>query len=177
MLGKHLEKNGHFFKFVGTIRDEEFFKSRHFNMLCESGGSLSKKKRKSSAVRDNKIEDSTKLLEKGMITVETFLSRMVYDRNGICVNMVPKKDIFQEVREDSSSEEEDVVVEETQEEGNLCVVCMTEAPNTVLLPCRHLKTCDECVLKLQAKAIAEENNILKCPCCRGIVEDTMRIFT
>lgn len=175
VLGKGAEKNGHFFKFVGLIRDEEFFKSRHFSMLCESGGSLSKKKRTSSSIRNKEIENATLLLHQGNITVAAFLSRMVYEKNSICVNMLPKQDIFKEDSSDESSDEESVV--ETPNNENTCVVCMFKIPNVVLLPCKHLKICNECNLKLQADAISRDAQLYNCPYCRQTVHDSMLVFT
>jgi hypothetical protein len=45
-------------------------------------------------------------------------------------------------------------------DGNECVVCMTEAKDTSVLPCRHLCLCRECanVLRVQHNS--------RCPICR-----------
>lgn len=175
ILGRSAEKNGHFFKFVRIIRDEEFFKSRHFAMLCESGGSLAKKKRKSSVEKCKKIKEATLLLEQGKITVATFLSRMVYEKNEICVDMVPEENIFQE---ESSEDEIPDELEEppTRNNNSECIICRDNPTNILLLPCKHLKICDECNLKLQAEAISRGLQNYNCPYCRKIVEDSMQVY-
>lgn len=144
-------------------------------MLSESGGSLAKKKRKSSVEKSNKIKDASLLLQQGKITVATFLSRMVYEKNDICVNMVPDLNIFKdESRDDDLSEDLDETASYNNE--NECVVCRDKIPNIVFLPCKHLKICDECNLKLQADAVSKGMQNYNCPYCRKIVEDSMQIY-
>ncbi len=46
-----------------------------------------------------------------------------------------------------------------------CVVCCVKEYNTVLMPCRHLSSCYECVQKLN-----------KCPTCREIIKDVVKVF-
>lgn len=176
ILGRSAEKMGIFFKFVRIIRDEEFFKSRHFEMLCESGGSLAKKRRRTSVEKSKKIKEASLLLQQGKITVATFLSRMVYEKNGICVNMVEEENIF---KEESSDEDlfEDISEPPSYNEENVCVVCQDKSPNIVLIPCKHLKICDECNLKLQADAISKGMPNYNCPYCRKVVEDSMHVYT
>ena len=168
VLGRYAEKHCHFFKFVGLIRNEEFYKSRHFAILCESGGSLSKKRRRLN--KDQKIQEASLLLEKGSITVNVFLSRMVYERNEICVNMVPKLDIFDEENLEDELADEDLQLPISSNE-NECVVCKDKAPNVALLPCKHLKICDECHVKLLAEAVANNTQNYNCT-----VEDSIQVY-
>ena len=51
-----------------------------------------------------------------------------------------------------------------EEELN-CVVCLTMRKTVVLLPCRHLCTCKDCVDDLQ-----------ECPMCRTAISASMDIF-
>lgn len=175
ILGRSAGKNGHFFKFVRIIQEEEFFKSRRFSILCESGGSLAKKKRKDSVEKNNKIREATLLLDEGKITVATFLSRMVYEKNEICVDVVPKLNIFEE---ESSEDEmpEELEEQPTRNNDTECIICQAKTPNIVLLPCKHLKICDDCILKLQADSISKGLQNYCCPYCRQIVEDTMQVY-
>lgn len=95
-------------------------------MLTESGGSLCKKKKKQDGKRHSQIEEATLLLNQGRITAATFLSRMVYEANEVCVDMVTKLDIFQEA-EDSDCEmssEEEVAIDVESSTGHDCVVCL-----------------------------------------------------
>jgi len=54
-------------------------------------------------------------------------------------------------------------------EGNECVVCMTEAKDTSVLPCRHLCLCKECanVLRVQHNS--------RCPICRVPVDGLLEL--
>mmetsp|Transcript_2166 Transcript_2166/g.7558 ORF Transcript_2166/g.7558 Transcript_2166/m.7558 type:complete len:84 (-) Transcript_2166:62-313(-) len=49
----------------------------------------------------------------------------------------------------------------------MCVVCLEKPKSVVLLPCRHSCLCEEC---------AEAQQWERCPLCREVVEDTLRIF-
>ncbi|EFC43563.1 predicted protein [Naegleria gruberi] len=55
-----------------------------------------------------------------------------------------------------------------EEEENLCVVCMSEEANTVVLPCGHMSLCEGC-----ATALKEQTN--KCPICRQKVESAIKL--
>jgi len=52
-----------------------------------------------------------------------------------------------------------------------CVICITEPPNTTLLPCRHMCVCDECAGFLMGQAPAER----KCPVCRSLINSTVKV--
>jgi hypothetical protein len=56
-----------------------------------------------------------------------------------------------------------------------CSVCMDSEPNTILLPCRHMRTCEKCWDKIRDGEISGERP--KCPTCRADVLETMKIFT
>lgn len=169
-----MERNGHFFKFVRVIRDEEFFKSRDFGMLCENGGIPAKRRKRIDVERSQKISENTRLLDQGNITIATFLSRMVNETNNICVNMIPN--IFTEESTDDEDQLDDEVYPTTAND-NECVVCRDKAPNIVLLPCRHLKICDACHLILKPDTNAEGMENYNCPYCRKTVKDSMQVYT
>ncbi|KAK6915552.1 hypothetical protein RJ641_020669 [Dillenia turbinata] len=52
--------------------------------------------------------------------------------------------------------------------GKECVICMTEAKDTAVLPCRHMCMCSEC-----AKALRLQSN--KCPMCRQPIQELIEI--
>ncbi|XP_070072587.1 uncharacterized protein [Drosophila takahashii] len=180
VLGRSVLPNGNFFKFVKVIRDEEYFKSRQFIQLTESGGSSTHKRRKENIEKDKKIKEATLLLEEGKLNAASFFSRMVYKDNDISANMMEKKNIFDDVDDDSADENSDK--EEAANnpiattDDRKCVVCLDLVPNILFFPCKHLKTCAECHLKLQAEAIASNLEHYKCTYCRKDVEDTMQVF-
>ncbi|XP_073825748.1 uncharacterized protein [Musca autumnalis] len=172
-LGKLIAKSGNFFKFVGSLRKEEFFKSRHFEILAESGGSSVKRRRRST--KEARIAEAANLLEKGKINALAFLNRMVFEENAICTNMLPmENEVYDEADEDKKDEDE----VEQKEESNvrICVVCYDKMPKIVLLPCRHLVVCVECHLKLQAVALENNSDTFNCPYCRAVVQETLQIY-
>lgn len=175
VLGKSIDKNGNFFKFTKAIRKEEFFKSRHFAMLADGGCCTKKQRKKNSIEKDVRIKDATDLLDSGKITVATFLSRMVYQTNGICTDMVPPENIFEEsldVDEETSDDDGAGNNASTQSPRDKeCVVCQDNLSNVVLLPCKHLKICNVCKLKLSGNS-----GQFLCPYCRQAVEDSLVVF-
>jgi len=48
---------------------------------------------------------------------------------------------------------------------NTCVICAVNAPNVVILPCRHSSFCTGCISKLE-----------KCPICRSTIANRIEIF-
>jgi hypothetical protein len=49
---------------------------------------------------------------------------------------------------------------ESEEERSVCVICLTNLKDTLILPCRHLCLCHECANMTRAQAYG------KCPICR-----------
>lgn len=56
-------------------------------------------------------------------------------------------------------------LDDFQEDKSLCKICLENNFNIVLLPCRHLATCEKCSSLLN-----------KCPICRCSVEGTISVF-
>ena len=61
-------------------------------------------------------------------------------------------------------EGEDAVegVAEDEESGKECLICLSEARNTIIMPCGHLCICAECGQTLK-------NKKYNCPICRGLI--------
>lgn len=55
---------------------------------------------------------------------------------------------------------------ESDEEDDLCVICLSTPKDTVALPCRHLCMCAAC-----AQMLRDQSN--KCPMCRSTIERLM----
>lgn len=55
--------------------------------------------------------------------------------------------------------------DDNQSDVLLCKICMDKMANTVFLPCVHLLCCEDCAPV-----------ILECPVCRGIINDTLKIY-
>lgn len=53
-------------------------------------------------------------------------------------------------------------------EDNMCVICLCEERNVVILPCRHLCLCNDCATELNDQPDA------KCPMCRGRAESLIK---
>ncbi|CDW76868.1 e3 ubiquitin-protein ligase mgrn1 [Stylonychia lemnae] len=56
-------------------------------------------------------------------------------------------------------------------EKSLCIICMENAKNVIMVPCNHLCSCNRCFFK-QFKDIQDNGRVtqLKCPVCRTPVE-------
>lgn len=175
-------KQGNFFKFVKVLQTEEFNKSREFELLANSGGALGKNKRKRKFIEKAElIEKANEELRSGSITATAFINRMIFPKNEIVTEMEPDEDLFEDqvYLEQAEEEEEDVAPVESQGvpcSQILCVICYEVEPNILTIPCKHLKTCNACVLKLQAEAIAKGLDKFRCPFCREEVNDTMQVF-
>lgn len=184
ILGRIICKKGNFFKFVETLRMEEFEKATKFNTLIESGGTVGAKQSKKFYVHKNdKIMEASTLLEQGKLTPMMFLNRLSFQKNKIMQDLDPEEIIFEEDKphvDNSSSDELEGVSEDpctslSAKNGPYCIICQDASPNIAFLPCKHMKCCNECIIKLQAQCIAD-NRKLQCPCCRENVEDTLTLY-
>lgn len=175
-----IPKQGNFFKFVKVLQTEEFNKSRDFELLTNSGGALGKtKKRRKFIEKAELIEKANEELRSGSITATAFINRLVFPKNKIVYEMEPDEDLFEEHSYLEDEDEEDDTVSEPPtlpRSQILCVVCLEVEPNILLIPCKHIKTCNSCVLKLQAASIANGLETFNCPVCRAEVNDTMGVF-
>jgi hypothetical protein len=50
-----------------------------------------------------------------------------------------------------------------------CIICMTENKNILVLPCKHISTCDKCFVNFQ-------NKTEKCCVCRSRVVEFMKVY-
>lgn len=183
VLGRMIAKTGNFFKFVKVLQSEEFSKHRDFQLLIESGGTFSQKRRKNSDTeKAKKILEASLLLESASITALTFINRMAFPKNVICAKVEPMDDIFQEYGEeqeyDEETDEEKLDFEEVvpAQNDNTCIICLKLAANIVMLPCKHTTICSECLIRLQAQALSKNQDFVKCPICREKVQDSIQIY-
>lgn len=179
VLGRLISKHGNFFKFVRILQSEELAKGRDFALLISSGGACVKsKRRKRVTERYCEIDNAYKDLQSGKITASMFLNRMTFPKNNVCTDMEPEEDIFDDIHYLRDEDEDEDLHEPIQQPvtANICVICLVAEPNTVMMPCKHFKTCNECVLKLQAGAIGKGQQSYQCPVCRVEVEDVMTVF-
>lgn len=49
--------------------------------------------------------------------------------------------------------------------GNICIICMTDPADCVILDCKHMCTCSACSKRL-----------VECPMCRAKVKGIMKVF-
>ncbi|GAV04999.1 hypothetical protein RvY_15191 [Ramazzottius varieornatus] len=52
-----------------------------------------------------------------------------------------------------------------------CVVCCTNNPIVVIVPCGHTKSCARCI-----QLIVDKPEIATCPYCQSVIEDCVRVF-
>lgn len=60
----------------------------------------------------------------------------------------------------------ELVAAEDEDDANVCVVCLTNPKDTVIIPCRHMCLCGEC-----AAVLRQQSN--KCPICRQTIDRLM----
>lgn len=123
------------------------------------------------------------MLEQGKLTPFIFLNRLAYKQNKILDDdVLPHEIVFEDDEHQDQDEDFDTDIEEpTNDEssanaGTLCIICQITQANTAFLPCKHMKCCNGCILKLQAQCIAINGNKIKCPYCRKDVEDTLTLY-
>jgi hypothetical protein len=56
---------------------------------------------------------------------------------------------------------------------HLCVICMHQPRDTVLVPCGHMVMCNTCCTDIMAKAAG--GTAAECPVCRLIIQETCQI--
>jgi alpha-L-arabinofuranosidase len=60
-------------------------------------------------------------------------------------------------------------IEKKNDQGNLCCVCIDEIKNILILPCRHVCICSNCITELMKKQKT-------CPMCRTFIDRYEKIF-
>lgn len=108
----------------------------------------------------------TTLLQRGE---SVFKIDSVFDLGGDA-NVKPAKSSQQQQGGGEGGSDDDKREDEDDDEGDmdaLCVVCIENPKNTVVLPCRHLCMCSEC-----AQAVRNQRG--KCPICRGEIDKLMK---
>ena len=74
---------------------------------------------------------------------------------------------------DQAREDADRITQEAEKmkqdvmERQACVVCQDAIKDTLLLPCKHLCMCFACASHSQMK---------RCPICRKVIQDKMKVF-
>nr|XP_036219598.1 probable E3 ubiquitin-protein ligase LUL4 [Bactrocera oleae] len=162
---------------------EEYCKSRELELVINSDGALGKPKRKTkeNVMRANLIAKAETDLLNGLITATSFLDRMVFSRNKIVTDMEPferhKVKGLEYMEVESEVEEESNATEEGGANPPLiCIICLENKPNILLLPCKHLKLCSDSTSKIEAESVANNFNKFKCPFCRQDVDEYLHLF-
>lgn len=60
------------------------------------------------------------------------------------------------------------------EDQFLCVICLEQPKEVVLLPCRHLSTCQQCDVALSKLKCKNKNKT--CPICQSFVRQRIRVY-
>ena len=64
---------------------------------------------------------------------------------------------------------EEVSDEEKKDEQELCVICMSNVADYLVLPCGHQCGCESCLTVLR-------NNKADCPICRAKISNLVKVF-
>lgn len=177
-LNKKFAKQGNFFKFLRRLIEVEYVESRKMSQMVDSGGSAKSYREKQN---DITIRNATTDLKNGTTTVIEFLNNVTCKENNTVTNMA-NYDVPQGYVSDSDSCSDSECLPENDEtpsaiqsqpiDENLCVICADRRSNVLFLPCRHLRTCEECSSLLRAQS----ENALTCPMCKQLVENTIVVF-
>lgn len=68
-----------------------------------------------------------------------------------------------------------VLAENTADNTPACVICTTNVPCCIILPCMHKSLCCECGRKLTADGTKQSGEV-KCPICQTVVHKIGKVF-
>ncbi|KAI6658396.1 hypothetical protein LOD99_15198 [Oopsacas minuta] len=72
---------------------------------------------------------------------------------------------------DTENKEEDLIQDvSTEQNSNMCRICLVNVPDTLIMPCRHAQTCFSCTERI----VNSDNN--NCPICREPIKNFIKIF-
>lgn len=188
-LLQNLPKKGNFYKFMKRIADEELAQSHDMALLVESGGGtvarLARKRKYKD--KDTLIKEATDFLERGSITTMEFLRRVTYDNKIVDSSLAKYVVPWWEYVSDNEHSSDDEIYEDDDldqpstsvaaiaaaaiADEQLCAICKDRKRNTLYLPCRDLKMCDQCATELRVRCPGDAQ--MECPFCHAIVENVI----
>lgn len=130
-----------------------------------------------------------------------FLSRVTFAESGICKGFLDVDNIGDYIADDDDETEDDAQPTPSTSTSSppsqdiICIVCFVHKPNILFLPCRHLRICEICWVRIQQDAKKKHNNEqgevslelddesssastfeAKCPYCNSPVKSSIEIF-
>lgn len=179
-----------FLSFIRLLCDE----SKRITTDYENLLSSDEEKKFSKTRRVTLFEKEHHLLVNGSIDIQMFLKRLTYVDNSGHIEYMNNYTIGDENEIDLLNDEErngmtaantveqqpvqqHEEVHDTNPEMN-CVICLIRPKNTMLLPCRHLKFCEQCIDTLSEPRVDDDgiDIIPKCPVCRTVYTDVVHPF-
>lgn len=158
-LNKKIQSHPQFFALINILREEEFSKSRDFDLLFKSADPPVQ--RQFHRQRDDKIKKMSNLLKAGKISTDHFLNGIAFEGNRLFDDRCAfSADMVTNLYGSDDEMDVDIEVEPIQEvvsgviSGGTCNVCYAK-PSDVMLSCGHYKHCLECFEKL--KSLHDEN--------------------
>ena len=61
---------------------------------------------------------------------------------------------------------------ELEKDKRLCVICQDNVKNILLMPCRHVCMCQQCLLEIRHGRV----HLAQCPLCRMHIQSTLEVF-
>jgi RING finger protein 26 len=61
---------------------------------------------------------------------------------------------------------------EREKDKRLCVICQDNVTNILLMPCRHVCMCQQCLNKIRQGRV----QLAQCPLCRTHIQSTLEVF-
>lgn len=174
-LAQRFPKRGNFFRFVSLLANEELGKRLQMTAAVD-GRAANKRNKNNLRNRDEAIEEATNLLVSDEISIDQFLERLMNEHfcqpNQLETVEESDDDGQDEIELEVDQEDSNVQSETAALEVNTCLFCFSDKPNTLFLPCRHLKSCEKCYLDFKKKTQPPH----RCPMCREIIKNTIVVF-
>lgn len=186
ILGKRIMTNPNFFVLINTLKDEEFNKSRDFDLLLQGANPPLQKRH--YRLRDNHIRKLSKSIENKEISSDVFLNAFVFEENGLlndhCTFALDISDDDTFTSDEEEKEQSENAQSASVISGATCVICY-EQQSDVLLSCGHYKHCISCFetarahydekLEQYQAGNSDIEPIFKCPLCNKHITQHMHV--
>lgn len=128
---------------------------------------------KSQNKRNDAISRCSHALFNGGMTAEEFLETITFKPNEAILPMASYPTIMAAVEVDEEVYTGPNSETAYENEGcNECIICYTRRPNSLLVPCHHLKTCHICTEKIEAGSVGK----FACPYCQTEVKQHIKVY-
>ncbi|KAI6648195.1 hypothetical protein LOD99_12004 [Oopsacas minuta] len=130
---------------------------------------IRRKKRPVTIQKEKYIDALQQQLINGDITPNNYLKTITHQYKSQFARFEGFIESVEDV--DTENKEEDLIQDvSTEQNSNMCRICLVNVPDTLIMPCRHAQTCFSCTERI----VNSDNN--NCPICREPIENFIKIF-